>query len=141
MTPEQMHVMSFSKESLEKFTREFERLFDDRDASSMASYYAEDAHLMAEGLTPILGKGLIREFWQSAIDRAREARARRTIQLHDASCSGSLGYALCTVTVEFPRQEPGSEPARITSWDTTVWRRSDGGEWHMVVDISAHTPG
>jgi ketosteroid isomerase-like protein len=136
-----MPVISFDKESLEKFTREFEQLFYDRDASSMANYYAEEAHLMAEGLKPILGRGPIREFWQSAIDRASEAQARRTIQLHDASCSGSLGYALCTVTVEIPGQDPGSEPARITSWDTTVWRRTDGGEWHMVVDISAHTPG
>lgn len=135
-----MPVTSFDRESLETFTREFERLFDDRDASPMADYYAEDAHLMAEGLRPIRGREPIREFWQSAIDRAGEARARRTIQLHHASCSGSLGYALCTVTVEIPPQDPGAEPARITSWDTTVWRRTDGGEWQMVVDISAHTP-
>ena len=136
-----MPVTSFDMESLEKFTREFEQLFNDGDAPAMADYYADGAQLMAEGLRPIRGRGAIQEFWRSAIDRASEGQARRTIQLHDASCSDSLGYALCTVTVEIRRHDPGGEPARITSWDTTVWRRTDGGQWNMVVDISAHTPG
>lgn len=131
-----MSLAAFSSPELERFTRTFEELFYAGDPDSMTSYYTQDAQLMADGIAPIEGHAAIREFWQAAIDRAAAAKARRTIQLHEASSSGDLGYALCTVTVEIP----ADGGAVIAAWDATIWRRDPGGQWRMAVDISTHLP-
>jgi hypothetical protein len=43
-----MSLASLEFEEVEQFTREFEALFNAGDAAGMASYYAEDARLLAE---------------------------------------------------------------------------------------------
>lgn len=101
---------------------------------SMTSYYTDHAQLMADSITPIQGHDAIEQFWRAAIDRAAAAGARRTIQLHESHCSGNLGYALCTVTVEIPGL------AHRASWDTTVWQQSADGGWRIAVDISTPLP-
>jgi ketosteroid isomerase-like protein len=135
-----MPFASFDLESVEDFTRRFEELFYANDAAAMTAPYSEDGQIMAEGLTPVRGHTEIARFWQHAMDSARAAGARRTIQLHEATSSGDLGYALCTVTVEVPNATAPTAPIKITSWGTTVWRREGDGQWRIVVDISAHLP-
>lgn len=129
-----MSLAAFDHQELEQFTRAFEELFYAADASSMTSYYTDQAHLMGEGMAPIQGHDAIKQFWSIAIDRAAAAGARRTIQLHESHCSGELGYALCTVTVEIPGQ------LRRAVWDTTVWRQGADGRWRIEVDISTLLP-
>jgi ketosteroid isomerase-like protein len=133
-----MSLATFDQGSLEQFARAFENLFDAGDPASMTSYYAEDAQLMAEGMKPIRGQAAIGEFWRAAVGRVAAARARRTIEVHESSSSGGLGYALCTVTVHIPGQ-PGNSTApgtTIASWDATIWQRGPSGEWRIAVDIS-----
>jgi ketosteroid isomerase-like protein len=129
-----MSLAAFGHRELERFTRTFEELFYAADPTSMTSYYADQAQLMADGITPIQGHDAIGQFWRAAIDRAAAVGARRTIQLHESHCSGDLGYALCTVTVEVPGV------GRRASWDTTVWRRGADGGWRIAVDISTPLP-
>jgi ketosteroid isomerase-like protein len=129
-------VAGFGAAELEGFTRTFTELFDAGDPESMTAYYGEQAQLMAEGITPIQGRPAISSFWRAAISQAKAAGARRTIQLHESHCSGDLGYALCTVTVEVPGG------VQRMAWDTTVWQRdAAGGDWRIAVDISALLPG
>ena len=139
-----MPLATFEPGSLDRFAREFEKLFNAGDAEAMTTYYTEDAQLMAEGMTPIRGHAAIAEFWRAAIGRAVAAGARRTIVVHESSSSGDLGYALCTVTVEIPGHTGGTAApgATVASWDATVWQRSHAGEWRIAVDISTHiAPG
>jgi len=135
-----MPLASFDLESVEKFTRQFEQLFYAGDARAMTAPYSEDGQIMAEELTPVRGHAEIVRFWQHAMDSARTAGARRTIQLHEATSSGDLGYAVCTVTVEVPNATAPSASTKIKSWGTTVWRLEADGQWRIVVDISAHLP-
>ena len=132
-----MSLATFDAGSLEQFARTFEKLFDAGDAASMTSYYTEDAQLMGEGMQPIRGRAAILEFWRTAIGRAAAAGARRTIEVHESTGSGDLGYVLSTVTVQIPGQArtPGT---MIAAWDTTVWQRGPSGEWRIAVDISTH---
>ncbi len=129
-----MSLAAFDFEELDRFTRTFEELFDAADPVAMTSYYADDAQLMADGMTPIQGRDAIEQFWRVAIDRATTASARRTIQAHESHCSGHLGYALCTVTVEIPGV------TRRASWDATIWQRGEDGRWRIAVDISTPLP-
>ena len=108
------------------------------DAASITSYYTEDAQLMADGMAPVRGQATIREFWRAAIARAAAAGARRTIEVHESSSSGDLGYALCTVTVEIPGHggDTAAPGTTVASWDATIWQRGQAGEWRIAVDIS-----
>jgi ketosteroid isomerase-like protein len=137
-----MSLATFGQGSLEQFARTFENLFDVGDPASMTSYYTEDAQLMADGMEPIRGQAAIGEFWRAAVGRVAAARARRTIEVHDSSSSGDLGYALCTVTVLIPGQPGGSTApgTTIASWDATIWQRGPSGEWRIAVDISTRIP-
>jgi ketosteroid isomerase-like protein len=129
-----MPLATFDHPGLQQFTRTFEELFYAADPVSMTSYYTDEAQLMADGIMPLQGQEAIEQFWRAAIDRALAADARRTIQLHESHCSGELGYALCTVTVEIPGR------TRRASWDTTVWRQGTDGRWRIEVDISTPLP-
>ncbi len=135
-----MHLTSFNDESVDTFTREFEQLFNANDAAAMTARYTGDGQIMAEGLNPVRGHAAIQQFWQHAIGAAGAAKARRTIHLQEATSSGELAYALCTVKVEIPASTATTAATTITSWDTTVWRRDTDGEWRIVVYISAHLP-
>jgi ketosteroid isomerase-like protein len=135
-----VHLTSFTTESVEDFTREFEQLFNANDAAAMSARYTEDGQIVVEGLTPVRGHAAIHQFWQHAIDAAIAAKARRTIHFQEATSSVDLAYALCTVKVEIPGEPATSAPTTITSWDTTVWRRDASGAWRIAVDISVHLP-
>jgi ketosteroid isomerase-like protein len=128
-----MSLATFDAATLLDFTREFEELFYAADAGAMTAYYTADAQIMADGMRPIRGHVTIDEFWLTAIQRANTAGARRTIELHEWSTSGDLGYALCTVTVTLPA-------VTIAVWDATIWRRDPDARWRITVDISTPLP-
>lgn len=123
-----MSLATFEPGEVDRFTRDFEELFYAADPAAMTSYYTENAQLMADGMAPIQGHGAIELFWRTAIDRGVAAGARRTIALHESSCSGDLGYALCTVTVEIPaRAEAGPDGAASTDGIASGGASATGG--------------
>jgi uncharacterized protein (TIGR02246 family) len=129
-----MSLVSLEQHAVEQFTREFEALFDAGDAAGMASFYAEDAKLLAENADLVRGRGAIERFWREAIDRARAASAVRTISLHEVTSSGDLGYALGTVVIRIPS---GRE---LTTKYATIWPRDADGRWRLAVDSSSPNP-
>ncbi|MGA8442654.1 MAG: DUF4440 domain-containing protein [Candidatus Sulfotelmatobacter sp.] len=133
-----MSLASFEKQEVEQFIRRFESLFYRGDAAAMASFYADDAKLMAEDTEPIEGRNAIERFWRVACDGARTAKARRTIALDEVAASGDLGYGLGTVTLRIP-QNTGQE-REVTFKYATIWRREGDGRWRLVVDISNRNP-
>ena len=112
-----MSLASLEFEEVEQFTRAFEALFNAGDAAGMASYYAEDARLLAEHADLVHGRGAIERFWREAISRARAVDALRTIRLDEVTSSGDLGYALGVVVVRIP-----SGPELTTKY-ATIWQR------------------
>jgi uncharacterized protein (TIGR02246 family) len=129
-----MSLTSLEQQSMAQFTREFESLFNAGDAAGMASFYAEDAKLLAENAELIRGRDAIEAFWRSAIDRARAADAVRTINLDEVTNSGDLGYALGTVVVRIPGR------GELTTKYATIWQRDADGQWRLAVDSSSPNP-
>ena len=99
-----MSLASLEHQEVEQFTREFEALFNAGDAAGMASFYAEDARLLAEHADLIRGRDAIERFWREAISRARAAAAERTIRLDEVTSSGDLGLRA--------RRRRGADPVR-----------------------------
>jgi len=62
-----MSLASLEHEEVEQFTHEFEALFNAGDAAGMASYYAEDARLLAEHAP-----------WSAAATRSSGSGGRRS---------------------------------------------------------------
>ena len=129
-----MSLASLEHGEVEQFTREFEALFNAGDAASMASFYAEDARLLAGNADLIQGRGAIEQFWREAISRARAASAVRTIRLDEVISSGDLGYALGTVAVRIPSGRV------LTTKYATIWQRDNDGRWRLAVDSSSPNP-
>ena len=129
-----MSLRAFEKHEVEQFTRDFESLFYAGDATTMASFYADDAKLMAEDMDPILGRSAIEQFWKVVCEQARQANARRKIFLEEVTASGNLGYALGIVVMRVPKN--GGQEREITFKYATIWRREGDGRWRLVVDIS-----
>jgi uncharacterized protein (TIGR02246 family) len=129
-----MSLKAFEKQEVEQFTRNFESLFYAGDAATMASFYADDAKLMAEDMDPILGRSAIEQFWKVVCEQARQANARRKISLEEVTASGNLGYALGVVVLRVPKN--GGQEHEITFKYATIWRREGDGRWRLVVDIS-----
>ena len=82
-----MSLASLEHDDVEQFTREFEALFNAGDAAGMASFYTEDAKLLAEHADLVRGRDAIERFWREAISRARAAGAVRTIRLDESTAS------------------------------------------------------
>ena len=129
-----MSLASLDREALEQFTRHFEALFNAGDAPGIAAFYTQDARLLAENTELIRGRAAIEQFWRHAIERARAAGAIRTISLEEITSSGSLGYALGTVTVRIP-QGP-----QLTTKYAVIWQRDPDGRWRLAVDSSSPDP-
>jgi ketosteroid isomerase-like protein len=80
-----MSLASLEHEDVQQFTLEFEELFNRGDAAGMASFYTEDAKLLAASADLIRGRAAIERFWAEAISRARAAGAVRTIRLDEVT--------------------------------------------------------
>jgi uncharacterized protein (TIGR02246 family) len=133
-----MSLATFGKPDVERFTHDFESLFNAGDAAGMAAFYAADARLLAEDTEPVQGRAAIEQFWRAACDQAKTAHARRSVHLQEVTSSGDLGYALGTVVIQVPA---GGGPGReITTRYATIWRRGADGRWRLAVDISNRQP-
>lgn len=125
-------LATFERREAEQFAREFERLFYLRDAAAMASYYTEDAKLMADDRPAIQGRRAIEEFWEAAC--AAAGTISRTIVIEEVETSGNLGYLVSAVTLRIPSAE--EQASIITFKDVTVWKREADGGWRLALDIA-----
>lgn len=129
-----MSLATLDRQAVERFTRDFEALFNAGDAAGMAAYYAPGARLLAENAPLVTGRPAIERFWALAISRARASGAVRTITLDEVVSSGGLGYMLGTVTVALP------QGAGLTTKFATIWPLDPDGRWCLAVDSSSPNP-
>jgi ketosteroid isomerase-like protein len=66
----------------------------------MATFYAEDAEVMAPDSDPIHGRHAITAFFAAACQAAQRLGMKRSITVRRVERSGDLGYLLGTVVPE-----------------------------------------
>ena len=128
-------LTSLGRDAVERFLREWERLFDAGDHRTMAAYYAEDARLIASQTETLVWRPAIDDFFSVASAGARAAGVRRTVHLDEAASDGTLGYVRGTVRLRWPNVGPVAEVRYVT-----LWKRERDGAWRLAVDISSPRP-
>jgi len=128
-------LTSLDRGEVERFLREWERLFDAGDHRTMAAYYAEDARLIASQTETLVGRSAIGDFFRVASAGARAAGVRRTVHLDEAESDGALGYLRGTVKLRWPDAPSAAEVRYVT-----LWKREGDGAWRLAVDISSPRP-
>ena len=123
---------SFGEAEIRLFAERFEKLFNERNTSAMASYYAEDARIMADD-SDISGRIAIEDFWRQAC--AHEAIHNRMIEVKKIESVEGMGYVLSVVTLRLELPERPSQIVKIN--DVTVWKRSLHGRWKIALDFAS----
>lgn len=103
-----------------------------KDVERVASYWSDDALIVAPGQPLIEGKAAIRDF---------VARSFQTpgFQIHwksekpSFSADGTLAYMRGTSTTVVPG--PDGTTMTLTGRSVTVWRLEPDGQWRCVMDI------
>ena len=130
-----MSLATLDRQEVERFAGEFVELFDRCDHVAMASFYADDARIVAPDTEVVQGQGAIEEFWRVACESARSLGMRRTLEVEHIETSGGLGYVLSTVTLEIPTAGEGTVTRTFN--DVTVWRAAADGRWRVAVDAAS----
>lgn len=129
-------LKSMDHETVQRFLREWERMFDEGDWRGMADEYADDGLLIATGRETIVGRPAIAQFFREACARVAAAGIRREVALAQAEQSGGLGYIRGTVLLRPPDE---AVPMRFRY--LTLWKNAPDGGWQLAVDISSPAPG
>jgi uncharacterized protein (TIGR02246 family) len=128
-------LTSFDAGSIERFTRDWESVFDRADHHLLASFYTEDATLIATHMPTINGRTAIEEFWRVSCSGARAAGLERRVHVTKVESAGELAVLQGTVTLR-----PAASAREMTVRYVTVWKRQPDRCWRIDVDISSAAP-
>jgi uncharacterized protein (TIGR02246 family) len=127
-----MALATFDRQEVDRFARAFEELLYRDDAVTMASFYAQDATILAPDSEAVQGRHAIEEFWKATCEAAHRMAMKRTIKVQHMESSGDLGYVVSTVTLEIPAGD--DQPITNTYNEVTVWKTDADSGWRVVVD-------
>jgi len=131
-----MALKTFDKLGVEQFFRDFETAYYEGDFVKMASYYADDAMLLAENMEMVQGRKTIEQLWQRVFEQGRAVGKKRTTSLQSIESSGDLGYVVGNLTLT--TRATNDRVITYTVKFVTVLKRQINGEWLLVVDCSNH---
>ena len=118
-----------SNEAVNAVMHEYERLFEEQDASGIAALYAEDARYLPPNASAVEGRAAIQQAIQHSFEAGWRTLRLRTVRLDvvddlaikQGAFEATLAAAAGTVTV--------------VGKDIEVLRRQPGGSWRFVGDI------
>lgn len=114
------------------------RLFQDfatKDATRIASHYAEDATLVIPGHAPFRGREGVSQGFGALVQDPAFAIKLANAKTH-VSASGDLAYTRGTYRITYSHpvtRRPTSEEGNYV----TIFRRGEDGGWKLIEDISA----
>jgi uncharacterized protein (TIGR02246 family) len=109
--------------------REFMDNVAAKNASLVASLYADDARILMPGRPVVSGKSEILAFYKEALDGPVEAITLDTAHIE---VSGDLAYTFGSNKILL--KEPGGASREENGKYVAVYRRQPDGDWKIVVD-------
>ena len=125
-------VTSFTKDSLNDFIARFELLFDEGNAAAVASFYHNDAILMADKMPLFRGRNEIKEFWKQIFRRTKFLAVKRTIEIDEIVTYPEISYMTGVTMLSF---RLWLFHVKRSYKYLTVWRKCTD-RWLISVDIS-----
>ena len=107
--------------AIEKAIAAWEKAANAKDAAAVASFYTEDATLMAPGAPPIKGRKAIQEFWQGFLANASDAKVRPV----EVVPMGDMAYEIGAFEANLPT--PQGNIARTQGKYVVIWKRQPDG--------------
>jgi len=101
-----------------------------KDAAKFASFYTEDASLMAPNAPIATGPAAIRKSWDQTFALPGVVLTFSTTKLE---VSGTLGYT--QGHYQFTVNDPQGKPVTDSGKYVTVYRKQADGMWKLVADI------
>jgi ketosteroid isomerase-like protein len=126
-------ISIFNENEIRIFARRFESLFNERKPAAMASYYANDARILAHDADVSGGRHAIEEFWGQAC--ACDEIQERPIRVVKVESTSDMGYVLSEVKLKVLGADGQTWSTNVN--DVTVWKRSSGTKWEIVLDFAA----
>lgn len=102
------------------------------DVDSALSFWAEDAHVIAPGESPYIGRDAIRQMLLDGLATPGFSVTWETTDIAVAP-SGDFGYSFGTNAFTVPTPDGGL--ATLEGQGVVLWRKGEDGRWRCVVDI------
>ena len=113
--------MKMTQHAAEKFAADYTMAWCSHDAAAVASFYAEDGHIVINGGEPSEGREQIAAMAQSFYDQFPDL----VLRMDDVRSSGT--HAVYRWTLEGTNSGPGGTGERIIVSGWEYWRFSDSG--------------
>jgi len=128
---------SAEQQILMKASRDWSQAAATGNVDAVVSYWADNAVVMMPDMPTFRGKEAIRKYVESSFKIPGFKISWEPLEAH-VSASGEMGYIIERTTVTLPDQSgrPTTHRARAVS----IWRKSEGGTWKNMVDISNPDP-
>ncbi len=110
------------------------KAFNEGKAGIIASYFSEDALLLAPGSPPLKGPGKVEAYYQSIFD---QFETRLSSHYDEVEVSGNLAYGRGTAEVTLiPKNGPANDTLIVsTSKYLNILKKQTTGEWITTHDI------
>ncbi|RWA63284.1 DUF4440 domain-containing protein [Mesorhizobium sp.] len=119
-----------AKESIERANAEFMKSLNSKDATGVASHYADDAAVFPPDMKRVDGRENIQKFWQGAIDYGVSDLKLTTVEVEE---SGDLAFESGAFTFKMPGKD--SKPVDAAGKSIVVWKKAQDGNWQLYRDI------
>jgi len=107
-----------------------------KDAQQTASFYADDASLLAPGAPLATGKDAIQKTWAGMLATPGFALSFSSTKI-DASREGDLAYEIGNY--EMTTNDKKGKPQPVKAKYLTVWGKQPGGAWKVLADAPTTT--
>ncbi len=121
------------REHIDETLVRFVSAFNEGDATTVASFYTEDAALLSPNAQPVNGRDAIQAFWQGAIDAGMKIGMLRATEV---DARGDLAYEVGGFKLLVPGERGTTE---VVGKYIVVWKRGDH-TWRLHRDIWNTTP-
>jgi uncharacterized protein (TIGR02246 family) len=128
-----------ARDALRQADEELQQAVTRGDWDTVASHYAEDAHLDPPDTAPVRGRDQIRNYFVSTLASISEFE----LEPRFVDGEGDLAYVRgrWSLSAEVPNAEGDTSTMRDQGSYLVVRRRQEDGRWLIVEDIVQSTPG